>query len=253
MTIPLASSRHPVTTPQRPLMRAPQPRANVPMIRNFEVAALRADDKMHVEQHQAPALPLFDNAFCAFTRGSLMSTPLGDVAVEDLQPSEALNTSTGEPAKILWIGSSTFVPANPERRMPLIRIMADTFGPSRPSSFLTVGPSARLLQVPHHLRGETNGTRLFTLASEFIDGVNVIEVCPPTPVRMFHICLDRQAAINVDGMEMETYHPGSAAIRSVSHPMRDLFLSMFPHISHARDFGPLAHPRAPEAKTTNVN
>jgi hypothetical protein len=129
MTIPLASSRHPVTTPQRPLMRAPQPRANVPMTRNFEVAALRADDKMHVAQHQAPALPLFDNAFCAFTRGSLMSTPLGDVAVEDLQPGEALNTSTGEPAKILWIGSSTFVPANPERRMPLIRIMADTFGP----------------------------------------------------------------------------------------------------------------------------
>lgn len=157
MTIPLASSRHPVTTPQRPLMRAPQPRANVPMTRNFEVAALRADDKMHVAQHQAPALPLFDNAFYAFTRGSLMSTPLGDVAVEDLQPGEALNTSTGEPAKILWIGSSTFVPANPERRIPLIRIMADTFGPSRPSSFLTVGPSARLLQVPHHLRGEPTG------------------------------------------------------------------------------------------------
>jgi hypothetical protein len=253
MTNSLASFRQPVTSPQRPLMRAPQPRVNIPMTRNFEVAALRADDKMHIAQHKAPALPLFDNAFSAFARGSLMSTPLGDVAVEDLQPGDALNTSTGEPAKILWIGSSTFVPADPERRMPLIRIMADTFGPSRPSSFLTVGPSARLLQTPHHLRGETNGTQLFTLASEFVDGVNVIEVCPPTPVRMFHLCLDRHAAIKVGGMEMETYHPGSAAIRSVSHPMRELFLSMFPHIAHATDFGPLAHPRAPEAETTNAN
>jgi hypothetical protein len=225
------------------------------MTRNFEVAALRADEKMHIAQHRAPALPLFDNAFCAFARGSLMSTSLGDVAVEDLQPGDKLNTSTGEPAKILWIGSSTFVPADPERRMPLIRIMADTFGPSRPSSFLTVGPSARLLQTPHHLRGESNGTQLFTLASEFVDGVNVIEVCPPTAVRMFHLCLDRHAAIIVGGMEMESFHPGSASIRSVSHPIRDMFLSMFPHIAHASDFGPLAHPRAPEAKveTSNVN
>ena len=251
MTISLASLRH---HPSAHLcVCVPQPCVNGPMSRNFEVAGLSADDKMHIAEHKVPALPLFDNAFCAFARGSLMSTPLGDVAVENLQPGETLNTSTGEPAKILWIGSSTFVPADPKRRMPLIRIMADTFGPSRPSSFLTVGPFARLLQTPHHLRGETNGTQMFTLASEFVDGVNVIEVCPPTPVRMFHVCLDRHAAINVGGMEMETYHPGSAAIRSVSQPMRDLFLSMFPHIAHASDFGPLAHPRAPEVETTNAN
>lgn len=253
MTTSLAAVRQPTTTPQRPLMRAPQPRAIIPMTRNCEVAALRADDRMHIAQHKAPILPLFEDAFSAFARGSLMSTPNGHVAVEDLQPGNKLSTSTGEPAKILWIGSSTFVPADPERRMPLIRIMADTFGPSRPSSFLTVGPSARLLQTPHHMRGETNGTRLFTLASEFVDGVNVIEVCPPTAVRMFHLCLERHAAINVGGMEIETYHPGSVAIRSVSHAMRDLFLSMFPHIVHASDFGPLAHPRAPEASVSNVN
>ena len=158
MTTSLAAVRQPTTTPQRPLMRAPQPRAIIPMTRNCEVAALRADDRMHIAQHKAPTLPLFEDAFSAFARGSLMSTPNGHVAVEDLQPGNKLSTSTGEPAKILWIGSSTFVPADPERRMPLIRIMADTFGPSRPSSFLTVGPSARLLQTPHHMRGETNGT-----------------------------------------------------------------------------------------------
>lgn len=246
MTISITALRQPLTPPQRPLMRAPKTGAHFPMIRNFEVAALRADDKMHIAQHKAPALPLFDNAFSAFARGSLMATPNGHVAIEDLQPGDALNTSTGEPAKILWIGSSTFVPADRERRMPLIRIMADTFGQSRPSSFLTVGPSARLLQSPHHLRGQTNGTRMFTPASAFVDGVNVIEVCPPTPVRMFHLCLTRHAAINVGGMEMETYHPGSSATRSVSHAMRDLFLSMFPHIAHTSDFGPLAHPRAPD-------
>lgn len=193
-------------------------------------------------------MPLFDSTFSAFARGSLMSTTQGYVAIEDLLPGDNLHTSSGEAAKILWIGSSTFVPAAPDRRMPLDQIMANTFGVSRPSSFLTVGPSARLLQTPHHLRGNQGGTQMFTHASEFVDGVNVIEICPPTPVQMFHICLTRHAAITVGGMEMETYHPGSIATKDVSYEMRDLFLSMFPHIANTSNFGPLAHPRAPERK-----
>ena len=58
---------------------------------------------------------------------------------------------------------------------------------------------------------------------------------------MFHICLTRHAAITVGGMEMETYHPGSIATKDVSYEMRDLFLSMFPHIANTSNFGPLAH------------
>ena len=124
-------------------------------------------------------MPLFDSTFSAFARGSLMSTAQGYVAIEDLLPGDNLHISSGEAAKILWIGSSTFVPAAPDRRMPLDQIMANTFGVSRPSSFLTIGPSARLLQTPHHLRGNQGGTQMFTHASEFFDGVNVIEISPP--------------------------------------------------------------------------
>jgi len=105
--------------------------------------------------------------------------------------------------------------------MPLIRIMADTFGVSRPSSFLTVGPSARLLQTPHHLRGNERGTQMFNHASEFVDGVNVIEIYPPTPVQMFHICLAPHAAVTFGGMEMETYHPGSIVTKKISSEIRD--------------------------------
>ena len=253
MTISLAAPKQSLSIPPRSQMRAPQARANIPMTRNFEIAALRADDTQYVAQHKVPALPLFDDAFSAFAMGSLVSTTKGQIAVEDLQPGDMINTATGEAAKLVWIGSSTIIPAGRERRTPLIRIMADTFGPARPSSFLTVGSSARLLQTPEHMRGEVSSNRMFSLASEFVDGVNVIEVCPPTPVRLFHLCLERHAAITVGGMEVETFHPGNRALRSVSHATRDLFLSMFPHIAHSSDFGPLAHPRAPELEATILN
>ena len=193
-------------------------------------------------------MPLFESAFSAFARGTLILTADGEVAVEDLQPGDMIATSTGEAAKLIWIGSSSFVPADAGRRMPLIRIMPDSFGQSRPSSFLTVGPGARVLHTPHHLRADADGTQMLTPVREFVDGVNVIEVIPPTPVRLFHLCLTRHATIQAGGMEMETFHPGANATRSVSHATRGRFLGMFPQISHMMDFGPLAHPRAPESE-----
>lgn len=216
--------------------------------RSYEIAALREDGSLYIGQDKAPALPLFESAFSAFARGTLILTTQGEMAVEDLQPGDMIATSSGEPAPLIWIGSSSFVPADAGRRMPLIRIMPDSFGQSRPSSFLTVGPAARILHTPHHLRAENDGTRLLTPVREFIDGVNVIEVVPPTPVRLFHLCLTRHAAIQAGGIEMETFHPGAKATHSVSHAMRDRFLGMFPRIGHITDFGPLAHPRAPQAE-----
>lgn len=215
-------------------------------MRSFEVASLRADGSHNVSTFKAPALPLFESAFSAFARGVNLATPTGVTPVEDLQLGDWVNTSSGDPAQVIWIGSSNFVPADAGRRMPLTRVMADSFGQARPSSFLTVGPGARLLQTPPHLRGSTGGAPMLTPVNAFVDGVNVIEVTPPTPVRLFHICLTRHAAVDVGGMMMETFHPGMGATRNVSHAQRDMFLSMFPHVSHITDFGPLAHPRAPE-------
>lgn len=214
--------------------------------RTIEVAALRADGSRSIATFKAPALPLFDNACSAFSHGALLSAPHGDISVEDLQPGDILNTSSGQPAQVLWIGSSKFVPADSGRRVPLIRIMADSFGQNRPETFVTVGPAARLLQTPAHLRGTTGGAPMLTPARAFVDNVNIIEVVPPTPVRLFHICLSRHAAVTVAGIEMETFHPGMGATRQVTHAQRDMFLSMFPHVAHVTDFGPLAHPRAPE-------
>ncbi len=239
------AERFGMTQTSTPLSKGEMPPAQLPK-RSYEVAALRADGSLYIGQSTAPAIDLFESAFSAFTHGSLIQTTIGPVAVEDLQPGDMVHTSTGKPAELIWIGTSTFSPADSGKRTPLIRIMPDSLGQSRPERSLTVGPGARILHTPPALRGIAEGKKLFTPASRFVDGVNVIEVTPPTPTRLFHICLSRHAAINVDGIEMETYHPGTQAPRDVSHSIRDRFVSLFPRISHITDFGPLAHPRAPE-------
>ena len=215
--------------------------------RLVEIAALRQDGSRFIEQMKVPALPLFESAFSAFAHGTLLQTEAGEMAIEDIQPGDRLWTSAGTAATVMWIGCSQFrLSDSGPSNTPLVRIMSDTFGEGRPDSFLTLGPSARILQTPAHLRAESSGQVVMASVQEFIDGVNVIEVTPPTSVPLFHLVLDRHASIRAGNLECETFHPGNQNLRAVSHSLRDLFISMFPHISHPSDFGPLAHPRAAE-------
>jgi len=238
-----------VASPAARLHQSQAPRPAPIETRLFEIAALRRDGTQYIDQVKVPALPLFENAFSAFGHGTRMQTPNGEVNIEDLMPGDILCTASGTPAKVLWIGTGRSAPRGAGCQTSFVRIMSDTFGGGRPDSFMTLGRSARILQTPPRLRGQANGQSLLTPVSEFVDGVNVIQITPPTPVQLFHIVLERHAAVRVSGLECETYHPGNQAVRNVSHALRDLFLSMFPHISHVSDFGPLAHPRATDLES----
>jgi hypothetical protein len=218
-----------------------------PQLRRYEAISLLPNGNIAETRHIAPALPLFEDAFCAFSRGSLVDTPNGPIAIEDLLPGDAVITGNGESHPVLWKGSTTLVPGRPGpqgRSMHLTRIMADSFGMQRPGSCVIAGPSARLLHTPTHLRSVAGGAQMLTPVREFIDGMNVIETAPPTPVELFHLCLKRHTVISVSGLEMETYHPGETAARIISNAMRSLFLNLFSHVDNFTDFGPLGYKRA---------
>lgn len=218
-----------------------------PQLRRYEVSSLLANGDISQTRHIAPAMPLFEDAFCAFSRGSLVDTENGPVAIEDLLPGDRVLTVDGQAETVLWKGSTTIIPGRPGpkgRNLRLTRIMADSFGMQRPMSYVIAGPAARLLNTPNHLRAVSGGAQMLTPVQEFVDGMNVIETAPPTPVELFHLCLPRHAAIRVGGLEFETYHPGVNAPRMISHAMRSLFLNLFAHIDHLADFGPLAYARA---------
>lgn len=218
-----------------------------PQLRRYEVSSLLPNGDIAETSHIAPALPFFEDAFCAFSRGSMVETETGPVAIEDLLPGDNILTQDGSSQPLVWKGSTTLVPGRPGpqgRNLRLTRIMSDSFGVQRPMSYVIIGPSARLLNTPHHLRANAGGQKLLTPVQEFHDGMNVIETAPPTAVELFHICLPRHAVIRIAGLEFETYHPGVNAARTISHTMRSVYLDLFPHISQLSDFGDLAYARA---------
>ncbi|MBJ6370894.1 Hint domain-containing protein [Sedimentitalea arenosa] len=259
MTLPIplntasrrAIQNHPAGMADPAALRA-QPR---PQLRRYSVWSLLPGGTLAETRRIAPALPIFEDAFCAFSRGSMVETEAGAVAVEDLLPGDRIVTQDGV-QPLLWKGSTTLVPGRSEtqgRKRHLARIMADGFGVQRPMSCVIAGPSARLLHTPPHLRAMCDGAQMLTPIQEFIDGMTVIETAPPTPVELFHLGLARHAAIRVNGLEFETYHPGPNAARLLSQAMRPVFLSLFPHVDQLCDFGPLAFARAGDGQHDAVS
>lgn len=212
-----------------------------PQLRRYDVSVLAPNGDILDSRHIAPALPLFENAFCAFTRRSMVKTDCGPVAVEDLLPGDRIITQDGKAEPLLWKGSTMIQPSRPDakgRYHRLTRIMADSFGMQMPMSDVLAGPAARILKTPVHLRALAAGQPLLTPVQEFVDGMNVIETAPPTPVQVFHLALARHSVICVGGLEFETYHPGVNALRMISPAMREVYMGLFPHLAELRDFGP---------------
>ena len=215
-------------------------------VRVADIAALLPDGSTVLGQRKIPTLPQFDQAFGAFAQGTLLKSDKGFMAVEDLQPGDRLVTADGSMETVTWIGSAQFSPNDLGQRMRLTRITSGSFGVNRPTNCVSLGSAARLLQTPPDLRGAMGAAQMMTPAQRFVDGVSVIEVSPPTSTRLFHVALRRHKAINADGLDVESFHPGGQTLQLLSHTLRSVFMSCFPHINQLSDFGPMSYQRAPE-------
>lgn len=221
------------------LARLSQP---LPSMRRYMTSYLSADGEVCYDDVRAPAAPEFQCAFNALAHGSLIATTEGEVAIEDLRPGMMVITREHGAQPVLWIGSMTHAP-DPNGAQFLTRVTADRFAAGAPPLDLLCGPGARLLHRPASLRSSADHKPVYTPLRDFVDGDSVIAIAPRMAVDTYHIALKRHATIRVGGLDLETFHPGMTVLDQMGANTRDLFVSMFPHIRRATDFGPLAHPR----------
>ena len=124
------------------------------LMRKYEVASLNPDGSEHYSEHIAPASMDFEAAFAGFAHGTMIATPHGPRAVEDIVPGTMIDTSKGYALPVQWVGKMMLVPSapveNPEQ-LRLTRIMADSFGLSRPAPDLCAygGVSVTSARAPH--------------------------------------------------------------------------------------------------------
>ena len=230
-----------------PMAEAATPRRPLAM-RKYQISALRADGEIRQSEQIGPALPLFEAAFSGFARGTLIQTPQGPVAIEDLLPGDEIVTAEYGPTRLLWVGSMTLVPkpnGAPPQDARMTRVMPEAFGMGKPITNVMFGPGARILTQASPLQRHKDNAQILAPVRHLIDGHGVIEITPPRPVTVYHLCLAKHATIKAGGLCVESYHPGSSFERKMGAKMLALFLSFFPHIKAPYEFGGLSHPRLP--------
>lgn len=239
-------SLRPVASSARFTQQDGRPQRAHNTMRRYEVVHLLPNGDINDFSKLAPAMPAFEDSFGAFARGALLNTDRGVVAIEDILPGDKVKTVTHGFQTVLWRGAMTLVP-NVETQDPrmgkLIRVSADALGIGRPMPDLLLGPSARIYQRSPKLERVTGHTAAFVPASDYIDGINIVEVSPQMPVEVFQLGFDAHERIAVNGVELDSHNPGARHQLGLRGDMLALYLELFPHKDRIEDFGMLMHPR----------
>lgn len=215
-----------VRTPSRIVRPQVQSRP-LPLTRRFEVEWLDDDGFEQDLTKIAPAMPAFEEAFAAFTHGTLIQTAAGPVAVEDLAPGTALARPDGTSVALRWKGAITIVPNAPTLRdtsEKLYRVTADAFGLGRPARDVLLGPDARILTRDPAVRSAVAADAAYVPIAALADGVSVIEVTPVAPTRVYHLVTDRHETIIAGGLEVESFTPRADVAESLSYEMMGVFI-----------------------------
>ena len=131
-----------------------------------------------------------------FLRGTTLSTPTGQVNVEELSIGDLITTVNGDAMPIRWIGRRTYKPTrhSAENVMP-IRVRRHAFDGKVPRCDLYLSPGHALLVdgVLIRVMDLVNGA---SIAPALPVGLNIIEY--------FHILLDGHQVILAEGVPTET-------------------------------------------------
>jgi collagen type I alpha len=130
-----------------------------------------------------------------FRAGTMIATPEGEVAVEDLREGDSVRNRLGDDIPVMWLGRRHIDCAlhpRPEQVWP-IRISAGAFGPDQPRHALYLSPNhaVYVLNVLIPIKHLVNGTTIARV--------------PADDVTYYHVELPRHDVLLAEGLAAESY------------------------------------------------
>jgi len=218
-----------------------QPLRVMPLMRRYEVAHLTPSLTVEENSVIAPAVSAFETAFAAFGRGAILRTENGPMAIEDLLPGDRVMTTEHGFQTLMWRGAITLQPARNDQLS--IGAMTRIASYGRQNADLVLGPAARILHKNPAIKMLTGTQTALVPIRDFIDGGQYIALNPISPVQCYQIGFARHCCVNVNGIDVETLHPGPAHLLHLRNEMLLHFTRLFAHKSGPEDFGPMIAPR----------
>jgi hypothetical protein len=158
-----------------------------------------------------------------FVKGTLIRTPEGDVAIEDIDVGDLVDTYEDGPQEVRWVGSRT-VPA--EGALAPIRIEAGTFGDH---SALLVSPQHRVLIRDSRAELLFDSPEVLVKARDLLNDRTVTRQVGGD-VTYFHILFDRHQIVFSQGLETESFLPGPQISNIFEAEMVEEICTLFPEL-----------------------
>lgn len=174
-----------------------------------------------------PATP--GRAAC-FTAGTMIATPAGAVAVEELQTGDLVLTKDHGAQPIRWLDcrclTARQLAAAPQ--LVPIRIAAGALGPRTPERDLIVSPQHRIL-IDSAIAGRLFGeTEVLVAAKHLLELDGVTRASDRDGVSYYHFALDRHEIVYANGAEAETLYLGKEAFAAMGAAAQAELISIFP-------------------------
>jgi Ca2+-binding RTX toxin-like protein len=167
-----------------------------------------------------------------FTPGTMIATPAGRVAVEDLREGDRVLTRDNGFQEIRWIGAR-HLDARALGRAPQLRpvlIRKDAFGANLPDRDMMVSPNHRMLVADARTEMWFAEREVLVAAKHLADGARVQR---PTVLRAsyIHFMCDHHEVVLSDGVWSESFQPGDQSLAGLDGAQRDEIFALFPDLA----------------------
>lgn len=146
-----------------------------------------------------------------FTPGNLIATPHGARMIEDLEPGDAISTTTG-PQPLRWLGRLHVNAA--QARTPAyrpIRIRAGALGNGLPERDMLVSPQHRFVLTGWRAEILFGSPSVLVAAKHLVNDLT-IRPADAGPVTYLHLLLPGHHIIRAEGALTESLHPAQVGL-----------------------------------------
>jgi Ca2+-binding RTX toxin-like protein len=173
-----------------------------------------------------------ENVIPCFTPGTMIATPTGERAVEDLKVGDRVITRDNGIQEIRWCGakdlSGAQLAAN-DHLQPVL-IQAGALGDNLPERDILVSPQHRMLLTTDQATMYFEEREVLVAAKHLtmLDGVDRVESSGTTYI---HIMFEQHEVVLSNGTWSESFQPGEYTLDGIGKEQRDEILELFPELA----------------------
>ncbi|MEL6641420.1 MAG: Hint domain-containing protein [Pseudomonadota bacterium] len=173
-----------------------------------------------------------ENVVPCFTPGTLIATPRGERAVEDLKVGDRVITRDNGIQEIAWVGHKRItgqqLVQNPH--LTPILIKRGALGQGLPERDMMVSPNHRMLVASDKTQLYFEETEVLAAAKHMIgaSGIHAVDVMATTYI---HFMFERHEVVLSNGAWTESFQPGDYTLKGIGNSQRNEILDLFPDLA----------------------